>query len=100
VARPKDAREAEASEAMSEAEEAARQAANTAKAEAFADDYLSKLDSDRDGAVSRDEAPEAVRMFSFRQLDIDSDGFVRRDELVRHRMEGLGRRQSRFGGNR
>ena len=100
VARPKGAREAEASEAMSEADKAARQAAHAATAEAFADDYLATLDADRDGAVSRDEAPEAVRMFSFRQLDIDSDGFVRRDELVRHRLEGLGRRGSRFGGNR
>ena len=100
VARPKGAREAEASEAMSEADEAARQAAHAATAEAFADDYLATLDADRDGAVSRDEAPEAVRMFSFRQLDIDGDGFVRRDELIRHRLEGLGRRGSRFGGTR
>lgn len=100
VARPKDARDAEASAEASESEKATHQAALAAKAETFADDYLAKLDSDGDGAVSRDEAPEAVRMFSFRQLDIDRDGFVRRDELVRHRIEGLGRRESRFGGNR
>jgi len=100
VARPKGARDAEAAEETSVAETAAREAARTAQAESFAEDYLAKLDRDGDGAVSRDEAPEAVRMFSFRQLDIDSDGFVRRDELVRHRIEGLGRGSSRSGRNR
>ena len=100
VARPKGAREANEAAEPSEEEAAAREAALNAKAEAFADDYLTKLDRDGDGAMSRDEAPEAVKMFSFRQLDIDHDGFVRRDELIRHRVEGLSRSGSRFGRNR
>ena len=99
VARPKGIREASESNA-SEDETAAREAAVIARAESFADDYLAKLDADSDGAVSHDEAPEAVRMFSFRQLDIDSDGFVRRDELVRHGTERFGRSESRFGSSR
>ena len=100
VARPKGAREAGDAAEPSEEEAAAREAALNAKAEAFADDYLTKLDRDGDGAMSRDEAPEAVKMFSFRQLDIDHDGFVRRDELIRHRVEGLSRSGSRLGRNR
>ncbi len=54
-----------------------------AAAEARADDYLEKLDRDGDGAVSRAEAPEAVRLFAFKKLDRDGDGFIRRAELVR-----------------
>lgn len=100
VARPKGARETEDASELSEEELATREAARNARAEAFADDYLATLDRDGDAAVSRDEAPEAVKMFSFRQLDIDQDGFVRRDELVRHRLEGLSRSDSRFRRNR
>ena len=100
VAQPKGARETEGASELSEEEMAAREAARNARAEDFADDYLATLDRDGDAAVSRDEAPEAVKMFSFRQLDIDQDGFVRRDELVRHRLEGLSRSDSRSGRNR
>ncbi len=99
VATPKGARGVEEAKDR-EAEAEARVSAIAAKAESFADDYLAKLDRDGDGAVSRDEAPESVKMFSFRQLDMDGDGFVRRDELVRHGAERFGRSESRFGGNR
>jgi hypothetical protein len=72
--------------------QARREAEITRQAEAFADDYLEKLDRDGDGTIARDEAPDSVRMFAFGRLDLDDDGVIRRDELVRRADERFRRR--------
>jgi hypothetical protein len=56
------------------------------RAAKFADEYLKKLDTNRDGWVSWDEAPRVVQDYSFGQLDRDGDRRISRDELV-HAME-------------
>lgn len=89
VARPRSA--AVASPVASDDEQARQAAEAQRRAEAFADDYLARLDRDGDGAVSRDESPEAVRMFAFGQLDLDGDGFVRREELIRRAVDRFSR---------
>jgi hypothetical protein len=76
----------------SAAERARREAEVVREAEAYADDYLTKLDRDGDGAIARGEAPDSVGMFAFGHLDADGDGVIRRDELVRRATEGFRRR--------
>ena len=56
------------------------------RAAKFADEYLKKLDTNRDGWVSWDEAPRVVQDYSFGQLDRDGDRRISREELV-HAME-------------
>jgi peroxiredoxin len=94
VARPLAAADDQSAEdAGLEAEAKARREAEIARqSEAFADDYLQKLDRDGDGAIARDEAPDAVRMFAFGRLDLDDDGVIRRDELVHRASERFRRR--------
>jgi peroxiredoxin len=72
---------------------AARQEAIAGRAAAWADDYIRRLDRDGDGAVSRTEVPDAVRLFAFDKVDADGDGVVTREEVLRQAT-------ARFAGNR
>ncbi|WP_153555791.1 redoxin domain-containing protein [Roseimaritima sediminicola] len=53
------------------------------RAEAFAEDFLVRFDTDRDGRVSEDEVPTAFRVYQFRHTDKNRDGSLQRDELMR-----------------
>jgi peroxiredoxin len=72
---------------------AARRESIARRAADWADDYIRQLDRDGDGAVSREEAPDAVRLFAFDQLDADRDGVVTYGEV-------LGRATARFARDR
>lgn len=61
-----------------EEELAARQRLIEERAQSF----LSQLDRDGDGAVSRDEAPVTLRRNGFRSLDHNRDGRISRDEAL------------------
>ena len=52
-------------------------------AEAFADRYLRKFDRNRDGVISPNELPDAVRLFAFSGMDHNNNGVLEREELVR-----------------
>ena len=52
------------------------------KANAFADDFLARFDSNKDALVVRAEVPRIIRDYSFRTIDLDNDGKVTRDELL------------------
>jgi mono/diheme cytochrome c family protein len=49
---------------------------------AFVDDYFQRFDSNRDGMLTRDELPVAVKHFRFRRYDADGDNMITRDELM------------------
>ena len=52
------------------------------KSIAFADKLLQKYDRNRDGQLTKEEAPQIIRDYSFKKLDADSNGIVTRDEIV------------------
>ena len=49
--------------------------------EAATDEFLSKLDSNGDGFVEREETPDAFRGFAFHRMDHDGDGRLERSEI-------------------
>ncbi len=53
-----------------------------AKAIAFADDFLSRFDTNGDRMIVRTEVPRIVRDYSFWTMDENRDGKVTRDELL------------------
>lgn len=52
------------------------------KAVAFADNLLQKYDRNRDGQLSREEAPQIIRDYSFSKLDANGNGIVTKEEIV------------------
>ena len=52
------------------------------KAIAFAEKLLQKYDRNRDGQLTKEEAPQIIRDYSFKKLDADSNGIVTREEIV------------------
>jgi hypothetical protein len=54
----------------------------TAYAEEKADEMMSRLDRNGDGAIWRSEAPNSFRHFVFDWYDTNNDGSVMRDECV------------------
>ena len=52
------------------------------KAVAFAENLLQKYDRNRDGQLSREEAPQIIRDYSFSKLDANGNGSVTKDEIV------------------
>jgi hypothetical protein len=63
----------------------------TAKAEQFADDYLKKLDINRDGWVAWEETPRVVQDYSFSRLDHDGDKRITREELIEAMVQRRGK---------
>jgi len=52
------------------------------KAVAFADKLLQKYDRNRDNQLSKEEAPQIIRDYSFSKLDSNGNGIVTRDEIM------------------
>jgi hypothetical protein len=63
----------------------------SAKAIAYADQFIESMDRNQDGKVSREEATNVVRDYSFSHLDRDRDQFITRDELIQAVDERRGR---------
>lgn len=55
----------------------------SARAQAFANDFLKQFDSNRDGIVSFDEVPRVVKDYTFFRIDQDFDHRITRDELLK-----------------
>lgn len=51
-------------------------------AEKYADDYIAKFDTDKDGIVSWEESPRVLRDFGFFRIDRNSDRQITREELI------------------
>jgi hypothetical protein len=81
VARPRDSQDSGRPRDSSSAT-VARTSEPSAKAVAYADEFIASMDRDRDGKVSREEATSVVRDFSFSRLDRDEDRFITREELI------------------
>ena len=54
----------------------------TASQKKYADDFLAKFDSNKDGAVVVAEVPRIVKDYSFSRIDADGNGSITRDELM------------------
>lgn len=66
---------------------------NTAEAQRRgnrADKIIAKLDTNKDGKISKDEAKDSRLAKRFDKIDKNSDGFITKDELT-----GKGRRRRR-----
>jgi hypothetical protein len=48
----------------------------------YADNFLEKFDSNKDGTVILDEVPRIVKDYSFRRIDSDGNGSITREELI------------------
>lgn len=63
----------------------------SAKAVAYADEFIASMDRNGDGRISREEATSVVRDFSFPRLDRDQDRHITREELIQAVEERRGR---------
>jgi len=63
----------------------------SAKAVAYADEFIASMDRNGDGKISREEATPVVRDFSFPRLDRDQDRTITREELIQAVDERRGR---------
>ncbi|TWU21182.1 thiol-disulfide oxidoreductase [Novipirellula galeiformis] len=68
-----------------------RQHAWEEQASQFADQYITRFDSDGDGVLSKHELPDSVRMFGFRSFDHDRDGSIDREEIRAEKLQRLKR---------
>ena len=67
------------------------------KATRYADDYLAKWDSNKDGIVSWEESPRVLRDFGFSRIDRNSDRQITRDELIQAGQSSASQTQRRSG---
>ena len=61
------------------------------EAEAFADAYIARFDSNDDQHLTSRELPDSVRLFSFREFDNNRDDRLSRDEIKAERYRRLQR---------
>jgi hypothetical protein len=90
VARPRTVQESERS-SDTNSSTASQSSEPSAKAVAYADEFIRSMDRDGDGKVSREEATSVVRDFSFPRLDRDQDRYITREELI----QAVGERRGR-----
>ncbi|MCC6510338.1 MAG: redoxin domain-containing protein [Pirellulaceae bacterium] len=74
-----------ASEELSASTSKETPADRDAQAAKFADEFLAKLDLNRDGFVHYDEAPLSIQRYSFGRFDHNQDRKIDRQELLRSR---------------
>jgi hypothetical protein len=63
----------------------------------YAEDYLTKWDSNGDGIVSWEESPRVLRDFGFSRIDRNNDRQITREELIQAGQSGVGGSQRRGG---
>jgi len=63
----------------------------------YAEDYLTKWDSNGDGIVSWEESPRVLRDFGFSRIDRNNDRQITREELIQAGQSGVGQGQRRGG---
>lgn len=90
VARPRTVQES-ARSSDTNSSTASQSSEPSAKAVAYADEFIRSMDRDGDGKVSREEATSVVRDFSFPRLDRDQDRYITREELIQAVDERRGR---------
>lgn len=78
-----DSADGSAADSSADSDKAAASAVRRrSEAEAFADDFLARFDSNGDGAVDRSEVPRSFREFGFWRFDYNGDRRLDRDELI------------------
>ncbi len=85
VSQPLENGRADRTKQLTEEEKLAKQQA----AERFADEFLSRLDTNRDGHVHFDETPISIQRYSFHRFDNNGDRQIDRDELVKVAVHSL-----------
>ena len=63
----------------------------------YADEYLTKWDSNKDGIVSWEESPRILRDFGFFRIDRNNDRQITREELIQAGQNSSGQYQRRGG---
>lgn len=63
----------------------------------YADNYISKWDSNKDGIVAWEEAPRVLRDFGFFRIDRNNDRQITREELIEAAQNNAGQIQRRGG---
>ncbi|MFN9984515.1 MAG: hypothetical protein ACK52S_03085, partial [Pirellula sp.] len=63
----------------------------------YADDYIAKWDSNKDGIVSWEESPRVLRDFGFSRIDRNNDRQITREELIQAGQSNANQGQRRGG---
>ncbi|MBM3965145.1 MAG: hypothetical protein FJ308_08775 [Planctomycetes bacterium] len=63
----------------------------------YAEDYIAKWDSNKDGIVGWEEAPKVLRDFGFFRIDRNNDRQITREELIQAAQNNSGQTQRRGG---
>jgi hypothetical protein len=63
----------------------------------YAEEYLAKWDSNKDGIVSWEESPRILRDFGFFRIDRNNDRQITREELIQAGQNSSGQYQRRGG---
>ena len=63
----------------------------------YAEEYLAKWDSNKDGIVSWEESPRILRDFGFFRIDRNNDRQITREELIQAGQDSSGKNQRRGG---
>ena len=63
----------------------------------YADDYVAKWDSNKDGIVSWEESPRVLRDFGFSRIDRNNDRQITREELIQAGQSNANQGQRRGG---
>lgn len=54
------------------------------RVQTFVDEFFQRFDADQDGFIGEYEVPISVKRFGYRRLDSDKDGRLSRDEITQH----------------